>query len=137
MTSSSAATCLWDCSSPSGSSVPAYAALPIAVVLALSAKPDRLRAARAGARGVIAEPIDAVELRVRMNALLRLQVYHDEGKSHSPHLEQVLAAKTRPLLTPGKLDAAEWGIMTRDAVMGASILRCGSSRQPKAVHQGI
>ncbi len=77
--------------------MPAYAALPIVMVTALSAKPDRLRAVEAGASDFIAKPIDAVELRVRMNSLLRLKSYHDEVKNYQLHLEQMVAEKTRTL----------------------------------------
>ncbi len=74
-----------------------FADLPIVMVTALTAKEDRLKAVESGANDFVAKPIDATELRVRMNSLLRMKAYHDEVKGYQAHLELMVAEKTRTL----------------------------------------
>ncbi|MGE4553068.1 MAG: HD domain-containing phosphohydrolase [Desulfovibrionaceae bacterium] len=72
--------------------------LPIIMVTALTAKQDRLKAVEAGANDFVAKPIDATELRVRMESLLKMKQYRDELKVYQAGLEAMVQAKTEALV---------------------------------------
>ena len=72
--------------------------LPIIMVTALTAKQDRLKAVEAGANDFVAKPIDATELRVRMDSLLKMKQYRDELKVYQAGLEAMVQAKTAALV---------------------------------------
>ena len=52
--------------------------IPIVIITALSEKKYRLRAIRMGADDLLFEPVDKVELLVRIKSLLRIKSYYDE-----------------------------------------------------------
>ena len=76
---------------------PAFGEIPIIMVTALSAKKDRLRAVEAGANDFIAKPIDKVELRVRMESLLRMKEARDALRSYQSELEEMVRVRTEAL----------------------------------------
>jgi len=71
--------------------------IPIMMVTALDGKEDRLRAVRAGANDFIAKPIDQVELRVRMQSLLKMKEAQDAIKRHRAELETEVERRTAAL----------------------------------------
>ena len=76
---------------------PEFGEIPIIMVTALSAKKDRLKAVEAGANDFIAKPIDKVELRVRMESLLRMKEARDALRSYQSELEEMVRIRTEAL----------------------------------------
>jgi putative two-component system response regulator len=76
---------------------PDFGEVPIIMVTALSAKKDRLKAVEAGANDFIAKPIDKVELRVRMESLLRMKEARDALHSYQSELEEMVRIRTEAL----------------------------------------
>ncbi len=76
---------------------PVFGETPIIMVTALSAKKDRLKAVEAGANDFIAKPIDKVELRVRMESLLRMKEARDALHSYQSELEEMVRIRTEAL----------------------------------------
>ena len=71
--------------------------VPIIMVTALNSQEDRLKAVRSGAGDYINKPVDEVELRVRIDAQLRLKQAQDALKQHQEQLEQLVQERTREL----------------------------------------
>ncbi|MFC1491582.1 two-component system response regulator [Nitrospinota bacterium] len=67
---------------------PTTSDIPIIMVTALGGKIDRLRAVKAGANDFIQKPIDVVELKVRMDSLLKIKASQDEIKRQRAMLEE-------------------------------------------------
>ena len=61
---------------------PTIGDIPILMMITLSAKEDRLRAVQAGANDFITQPIDKLELHVRMQSLLKMKEAQDAVKRH-------------------------------------------------------
>lgn len=78
-------------------SLPGFQDLPVVMATALSDKRDRLDAVRAGASDFITKPVDVTELRIRLDAHLRLKEYHDQVMSYQEGLERLVAERTREL----------------------------------------
>lgn len=72
---------------------PATQDVPIIMVTALGNRPDRLNAVRAGASDFIQKPVDAVELRVRAEAQLKLKESQDEVKRQRAELQRAYASE--------------------------------------------
>lgn len=70
---------------------------PIIMVTALSSKQDRLSAVEAGANDFITKPIDKVELKVRMESLLKMKEAQDAIKNHRAQLEVLVNKRTEAL----------------------------------------
>ncbi|MDQ7782508.1 MAG: sigma 54-interacting transcriptional regulator [Desulfomonilaceae bacterium] len=71
--------------------------VPIIMATVLTSKEDRLRAVEAGANDFIAKPIDKVELKVRMDSLLKIKEARDALKTQQAELEDMVEARTRAL----------------------------------------
>lgn len=58
-------------------SIPEWQAIPVIMVTALTAKEDLARCLRAGADDFISKPISAIELRARVQSMIRIKQQHD------------------------------------------------------------
>ncbi len=76
---------------------PDYGHIPIIMVTALKEKEDRLRAVEAGANDFISKPIEKVELRVRMESLLKMKEAQDIIRRHRSELEETVTKRTAAL----------------------------------------
>ena len=74
-----------------------YRDTPIIMVTALAGKQDRISAVEAGANDFITKPIDKVELRVRMESLLKMKEAQDAIKKHRAELEATVKKRTAAL----------------------------------------
>ena len=72
---------------------PATQDIPIIMVTALGSRTDRLSAVRAGASDFIQKPVDAIELRVRAEAQLKLKESQDEVKRQRAELQKAYASE--------------------------------------------
>ncbi len=77
--------------------------LPIIMVTSLTSKEDRLKSVKAGANDFVSKPVDKVELRVRMNSLLKMKQAQDAIKRHKEHLEEMIYQRTAELVTKNRL----------------------------------
>jgi PAS domain S-box-containing protein len=71
--------------------------IPIIMVTALASKQDRLSAVEVGANDFITKPIDNVELRIRMESLLKMKEAQDAIKQHRAELEATVLQRTAAL----------------------------------------
>ncbi len=71
--------------------------VPIIMVTVLTTKEDRLRAVEAGANDFISKPIDRMELKIRMDSLLKMKEARDALKSHQAVLEDMVESRTEAL----------------------------------------
>ncbi|MGE4293614.1 MAG: HD-GYP domain-containing protein [Desulfovibrio sp.] len=78
-------------------SLPGFQDLPVVMATALSDKRDRLDAVRAGASDFITKPVDVTELRIRLDAHLRLKEYHDQVMRYQEGLERLVVERTQEL----------------------------------------
>jgi PAS domain S-box-containing protein len=76
---------------------PDHADIPIIMVTVLTSKADRLAAVEAGANDFISKPIDKVELKVRMESLLKMKEAQDSIKRHRAELEIAVEKRTAAL----------------------------------------
>ncbi len=74
-----------------------FADIPIIMVTALAGKRDRLRAVEAGANDFITKPIEKVELRVRMESLLKMKEARDALLQYQAELEATIEERTAAL----------------------------------------
>lgn len=65
---------------------PAYQAIPIIMVTALTSKEDLARCLNAGADDFISKPVNSIELRARVRSMLRIKKQHDA-------LQEILAVR--------------------------------------------
>ncbi|MEK6709712.1 MAG: response regulator [Nitrospinota bacterium] len=72
---------------------PATKDIPIIMVTALGNRADRLNAVKAGANDFIQKPVDAVELKVRAESLLKIKESQDEIKRQRAELQRAYAAE--------------------------------------------
>ncbi len=72
--------------------------VPIIMVTSLTSKEDRLQAVQAGANDFISKPVDKVELRVRMDSLLKMKEAQDAIKQHRAELEVMVEKRTAALV---------------------------------------
>jgi len=71
--------------------------IPIIMVTTLSEKGDRLRAVEAGANDFITKPLDALEVKVRVESMLKQKAQQDEIKSFANELGQMVESRTTEL----------------------------------------
>ena len=72
---------------------PATQDIPVIMVTALGSKTDRLNAVKAGASDFIQKPVDAIELKVRAEAQLKLKESQDEVKRQRAELQKAYASE--------------------------------------------
>lgn len=81
--------------------------IPVIMVTTLSRKDDRLKAVEIGVNDFITKPIDIVELRVRIESMLRQKALQDEIKSFQVDLHEMVESRTLELRKAlSKLDDA-------------------------------
>ena len=68
--------------------------IPIIMVTALTSKEERLRAVEAGANDFITKPIDKIEVRLRMESLLKMKEAQDLIRHHQAELEKKVEQRT-------------------------------------------
>ncbi len=93
--------------------------VPIIMVTLLTNKQDRLEAVEAGANDFISKPVDKLELKVRMESLLKMKAAQDEIKRHRANLEILVEERTAALShSEGRLraifEAAQDCILVQD-----------------------
>ncbi len=106
--------------------------IPVVMVTALKDVEDRVRALEAGADDFLTKPIERMELRARVNSLIKVKAYNDQMKNYQQELENQVKERTEELtktlekLKYASLDtvlrlskAAEY----RDEDTGAHIIR--------------
>jgi putative two-component system response regulator len=71
--------------------------IPIVVVSSFAEVENRIRALDAGADDFLSKPIDQVELRARVQSLLKVKIYNDHMVSHQKILEEEVDKRTRQL----------------------------------------
>jgi len=81
--------------------------IPIVMVTALREVDDRVRALKAGADDFLTKPVDKIELRARVQSLLKVKAYNDHMRSYQKELEAEVAERTEQLrLSFEKIKAA-------------------------------
>jgi diguanylate cyclase len=78
-------------------SIPKYRPIPIIMVTALTAKEDLAQCLNAGANDFISKPVNALELRARVQSMLRMKQQYD-ALQISLNRQSVLEAEKRALL---------------------------------------
>lgn len=78
---------------------PQTAHIPVIMVTSLTGKESRLKAVEVGINDFITKPVDKVELRVRMNSMLKMKEAQDRVKDYQKELEYLVEKKTRALNT--------------------------------------
>ncbi len=71
--------------------------VPIVMVTGLSSSKDRLRAVKVGANDFISKPVDRIELKVRIESLLKMKEAQDDIKRHKATLEETVQKRTASL----------------------------------------
>ena len=71
--------------------------IPIVMVTALGAVQDRVRALDAGADDFLTKPVDPIELKARVQSLLKIKAYNDHMRHYQQELESEVARKTESL----------------------------------------
>ena len=71
--------------------------IPIIMVTTLADKASRLKAVEAGANDFITKPVDAGELRVRTNSMLKQKAQQDEIQTFNSQLQKMVEDKTSEL----------------------------------------
>ncbi len=69
--------------------------VPIMLIAAQDEKTDRIRGMEAGADDFLSKPVNAYELRARVQSLLRLKVYHEQLQTRSRSQDSVLEPALR------------------------------------------
>jgi putative two-component system response regulator len=67
---------------------------PICMVTSLTGKEERLRAVDVGANDFIAKPVDRLELKVRVDSLIKMKKTQDEIKRYQSELETLVDQRT-------------------------------------------
>jgi putative two-component system response regulator len=71
--------------------------IPIVVVSSFAEVENRIKALDAGADDFLSKPIDQVELRARVQSLLKVKIYNDHMVNHQKILEEEVDKRTRQL----------------------------------------
>ena len=80
--------------------------IPTIMITSLSGREDRIRAIEAGVNDFVSKPVDKVELRVRINSMLKMKAAQDKVHQYQQDLEKLVAKKTSDLsITLKKLHA--------------------------------
>jgi len=78
---------------------PVIAHIPVIMVTSLSGRKDRIRAVEVGINDFITKPVDKVELKVRINSMLKMKEAQDRVRSYQKELEHLVEIKTFALNT--------------------------------------
>jgi putative two-component system response regulator len=88
--------------------------LPVIIVTTLADKRAKLEAVQAGANDFLGKPIDPLELRVRVDSMLRMKEKSDEVKSFQGELQSMVESRTLALREAlSKLSTANLDIVRR------------------------
>lgn len=80
--------------------------IPAIMITSLSGREDRIRAVEAGVNDFVSKPVDKVELRVRINSMLKMKAAQDKVRHYQRDLEKQVEQKTSDLsLALSKIDA--------------------------------
>ncbi len=71
--------------------------IPVVMVTALGYVEDRVRALEAGADDFLSKPVDRIEMRARVQSLLKVKAYYDHLRLERSKLEQEVARRTAQL----------------------------------------
>lgn len=71
--------------------------IPIVMVTALMEVKERVKALEVGADDFLSKPVDKVELRARVNSLLKVKAYNDHMRNYQQELEAEVAKRTEQL----------------------------------------
>lgn len=71
--------------------------IPVVIVTALRETENRVKALEAGADDFLSKPVDRVELRARVNSLLKVKAYNDHMRDYQKKLETEVERKTKQL----------------------------------------
>ncbi len=71
--------------------------IPTIMITSLSGREDRIRAIEAGVNDFVSKPVDKVELRVRINSMLKMKAAQDKVRQYQQELEKLVAQKTSDL----------------------------------------
>ena len=71
--------------------------IPVVMMTAQSDVEERLKALEAGADDFLSKPVDEVELRARVNSLLKVKAYNDHMRNYQEELEAEVAKRTQGL----------------------------------------
>jgi diguanylate cyclase (GGDEF)-like protein len=77
--------------------MPECQGIPIIMVTALNEKRDLARCLEAGADDFLSKPVNRLELRARINCMLRIRHQHQQLATFNTHLEQVVQERTAQL----------------------------------------
>ena len=71
--------------------------IPIVMITGLTDVESRVKAMEAGADDLLSKPVDMIELKARINSLLKVKAYNDSMKNYQKRLEKEVAQKTKEL----------------------------------------
>jgi len=71
--------------------------IPVVMVTALREIENRVKALEAGADDFLSKPVDKVELRARVNSLIKVKAYNDHMRDYQKKLETEVERKTKQL----------------------------------------
>ncbi len=72
-------------------------AIPIVMVTSLNDVQDRVKALEIGVDDFLTKPVDKIELRARVQSLLKVKAYYDHMRDYQKELESAVAQKTKEL----------------------------------------
>lgn len=71
--------------------------IPAIMITSLTGREDRIRAIESGVNDFVSKPVDKVELRVRINSMLKMKAAQDKIRQYQQGLESLVARKTNDL----------------------------------------
>ncbi|MBV6623360.1 MAG: hybrid sensor histidine kinase/response regulator [Rivularia sp. (in: Bacteria)] len=104
--------------------MPKWQSVPIIMVTALSSKEDLANCLKSGADDFISKPVNGVELRARVNSMLRIKHQHDELQSMLKLREDMVNMVVHDLRNP-----------LTDILLGVEILQSGKYPAHKQQHK--
>lgn len=120
--------------------------IPIVMVTALRDVEDRVKAFEVGADDFLSKPVDQMELRARVQSLVKVKAYHDHMRDYQKELEADVAKRTEQLRRAfERIKTASLGTVHRlsraaefkDEDTGAHILRMSNYSATVARKMGL